>query len=84
MTRLAATRLRDEMTETFNRVAYRGERIILERYGKDLVALVPLSDLKLLEAMEDRIDTEAAQAARADVEVNGTVAWSDLKAELGV
>lgn len=51
MVRLPATQLRDDMTDLLNRVAYGHERIILRRYGKDLVALVPLEDLEVLEAL---------------------------------
>ena len=53
MTRLAITAVRDAFSETVNRVAYRGERIALERHGKTVAALVSADDLKLLQAFED-------------------------------
>ncbi len=34
MTKLATTAVRDTFSETVNRVAYRGERIALERHGR--------------------------------------------------
>lgn len=65
MVRLPATQLRDDMTDLLNRVAYGHERIILRRYGKDLVALVPLEDLEVLEAMG--ATDGSSPAARSDV-----------------
>ena len=46
-----------------NRVAYGKERVILSRRGRDLAAIVPLEDVELLEALEDRLDLDAARAA---------------------
>lgn len=76
-TRITAAKLRDELTDTLNRVAYGGERMVLERYGKELVALIPLRDLELLYDMED---AEEVRAARAEAAVVGTVTLADYKA----
>lgn len=81
MTRLAASLLRKQLADTLNRVAYSGERIILERRGKDVAALVSVEDLGLLEELEDRIDLEAARAALKEP---GSVPWETLKARLGL
>ena len=43
-------------TRRILRVAYKGERIVLERHGKDVAALVSVEDLELLEELEDRTD----------------------------
>ena len=40
---------RRDIAELVNRVAYGGRRIILQRRGKHLAALVPIKDLELLE-----------------------------------
>jgi antitoxin (DNA-binding transcriptional repressor) of toxin-antitoxin stability system len=58
-----------------------GERILLERRGKVVAALVPAADVELLERLEDRLDLEEARAL-ADVEKHGTVSWEKVKAEL--
>ena len=68
MVRLPATQLRDDMTDLLNRVAYGHERIILRRYGKDLVALVPLEDLEVLEALGR---TDGAEPAAGVSDLNG-------------
>ena len=81
MTRLSASAVREEFSETLNRVAYRGERIVLERRGKDVAALVPVEDLELLEQLEDRMDLEAARKALKE---QGSISLDELKAELGI
>ena len=68
MVRLPATQLRDDMTDLLNRVAYGHERIILRRYGKDLVALVPLEDLEVLEALGH---TDGSEPAAGVSDLNG-------------
>ena len=83
MQRIAARRLRQEMSDTLNRVAYRGERLIIERRGKGSAALVPISDLELIEAIEDRIDLEAARRILAD-SGQKPVPWATVKKQLGL
>jgi prevent-host-death family protein len=63
MERLTISEAREDFAETVNRVAYRGERIILHRREKDIVAIVPIEDLAILEEVEDRSDIEAAREA---------------------
>jgi prevent-host-death family protein len=65
-TRLTITEAREDFAETLNRVAYRGERIILHRREKDMVAIISMEDLSLLEELEDRLDIEAAREALAE------------------
>lgn len=81
MIHLAASRVREHFSDTLNRVAYRKERIVLRRRGKDLAAVVPIEDLAFLEDVEDRLDLEAARKALKE---KGTIPWSKLKAELGL
>ena len=81
MTRLAASKLREELADALNRVAYRGERILLQRHGRDVAALVSKEDLAILEALEDRADLEAARLA---LEEPGTTPWEKVKEELGL
>jgi prevent-host-death family protein len=79
MTRLSTSQLREELSEALNRVAYKGERIVLRRHGKDVAALVPMDDLARLEEMEDRADNAAADAALKEIERTGTVAWEQVR-----
>jgi prevent-host-death family protein len=82
MTRLRASKARAQFSDTINRVAYRGERIVLHRRGKDLVAVVPLSDLAALEKLEDQLDLEAAKKALA--EAGERIPYEQVRRELGL
>ncbi len=64
--RIGVATIRNNLADALNRVAYSGERVILERRGKGVAALVSMNDLELLEAAENRVDLEAARQARAE------------------
>jgi prevent-host-death family protein len=81
MTRLRASKARQEFADTLNRVVYGGERIVLARRGRDLAAIVPMGDLELIRALEDRIDLEKAKKALKE---KGSVPWKKVKADLGL
>jgi len=82
MTRMPATEARNRFSDIVNDVAFRRERVILQRHGKDIAAVVPIEDLALLEALEDKIDLDTARKALAEKEP--AVAWAKLKRELGL
>lgn len=75
---------RSNLTEIVNEVAYGGERVILTRKGKELVAIISLEDLEILQALEDKIDFEEAKKALKDIEKHGTVSWEELKRQLNL
>ncbi|WP_180977247.1 type II toxin-antitoxin system Phd/YefM family antitoxin [Fischerella muscicola] len=66
---ISATQARANLQELINRVEYGRERIIIERHGKAVVAIVGLEDLKRLEALEAAINSE--QLRRAVTENDG-------------
>ena len=84
MARLAASKVREGFSDTINRVAYGRERVILHRRGKEVAAVVPMEDLKLLEAIEDRIDLDEARKSLAHGRKHGTIPWEKVKAGLGL
>jgi prevent-host-death family protein len=43
---IPVTEARAQLSDLINRVGYGGERIVLTRHGKPLVALVPAADLE--------------------------------------
>ncbi|MFE4857519.1 type II toxin-antitoxin system Phd/YefM family antitoxin [Streptomyces sp. NPDC056670] len=47
---IPVTQARAELAELINRVVYGGERVVVTRHGKPLVALVSAADLEKLEA----------------------------------
>jgi prevent-host-death family protein len=86
MTRLNVTKAREEFPEIVNRAAYGKERTIVSRRGKDLAAVIPIEDLRLLErlgqAEMDRLDIEDARAALADPGEN--IPLEAVKRDLGL
>ena len=76
------TAAREQFADLVNRVAYGHERVRIVRRGRGLVAVVPIGDLALIEAIEDRIDIEAAEAALADPTNAVRIPWEQVKAEL--
>ena len=87
MTRLNVSKAREEFPDVVNRAAYGKERTIVSRRGKDLAAIIPIEDLRLLELLAqeemDRIDLEDARAALAEAEEKGTIPLRDLMRKLG-
>ena len=79
MTRHSAAKLRGNFSEVINQVAYSKDRVVLTRHGKDLAAVIPIEDYKLLEEMEDRIDIREAKKALTDVKKHGTVSHEELQ-----
>ncbi|MFJ9809623.1 type II toxin-antitoxin system Phd/YefM family antitoxin [Streptomyces sp. NPDC101158] len=49
---IPVTQARAELADLINRVVYGGERVVVTRHGKPLVALVSAADLERLEAAE--------------------------------
>lgn len=65
---IPVTQARAELADLINRVVYGGERVVVTRHGKPLVALVSADDLRRLE------DDAAAAAAAPEEPVISTVA----------
>ncbi|MFD8804238.1 type II toxin-antitoxin system Phd/YefM family antitoxin [Streptomyces sp. NPDC059597] len=49
---IPVTQARAELADLINRVVYGGERVVVTRHGKPLVALVSAADLERLEALD--------------------------------
>src|SRR5262249_50613955 len=79
---VTAVRLRQTLGDTLAHVAYAHERVVVQKNGRDMAALGPIEDLKLLRALEDRIDLKAARAALAEPGANRS--WADVKRDLGL
>jgi prevent-host-death family protein len=48
LARIATSDAREQLAELVNAVAYGGSRVILQRHGKDVAALVSIEDLRRL------------------------------------
>jgi prevent-host-death family protein len=80
---MTVSEARQDFADLVNRVAYGKERVTVVRRGRDVVAIVPMSDVLLLEAIEDELDLAAAQEALADAGKTPNVPWAELRAKLG-
>jgi len=80
MTTVPISEAREHLADLGNRVSLRGERVVVERRGKNLFALVPVEDVELLERLEDQMDLEAIRAARKEP----SVPFAKVKKELGL
>ena len=75
---------RNEFSTVLNRAAFGKERVILARRGKAIAAIVPMDDVKLLRALEDRADLADAIAAEREALEKGTNSLADLKRDLAL
>jgi prevent-host-death family protein len=50
LSRIASSEAREELAELINAVAWSGTRVILQRHGKNVAALVSMDDLEKLAA----------------------------------
>ena len=80
MTTIPISDAREHLSDLGNRVALRGERVIVERRGKNLFALVPVEDVELLERLEDKLDLDAIRAAKDAP----SKPWAEVKKALGL
>jgi prevent-host-death family protein len=70
---------RKNLAELVNRVAYGRERFVVTRHGKGVAALVPLSDVSLLERLRRLLSRKDVKTV---LEKTQTVSWSELKKDL--
>lgn len=84
MTTINVSDARDTFAELVNRVAYGKERVVVQRRGKALVAVVPVEDLEDLEAFEDAADVRAAKEALAEQGDKPGKPLADLKSKYGL
>ena len=82
MAELTTVQARAQLSEVINRAAFAKERLFLTRRGKRIAAIVPIEDIDVLEALEDKIDIEEARASLAEAKKKGTVSWEKLKKDL--
>ena len=83
MRRMTASKARGQFSAVLKRVINRRERIVLNRRGKDVAALVPVEDLTLLEEMEDRQDAEEARRRLQDSR-EVSIPYDQVRKELGL
>lgn len=66
---IPVTQARAELADLINRVVYGGERVVVTRHGKPLVALVSAADLERLEELREPVEDQVVSAVSAVREV---------------
>ncbi len=81
MTTTTITDLRVHIRKLADLVAFKGERIEVQRNGETAFVMVSPEDAALLEALEDKQDLRAAKKALKD---GDRISLDDLANELGL
>lgn len=82
MEHVTTAEARRNMAELLNRAAYGGERFVVTRHGKELVAIVPLEDASLLDRLRGLLVRREFEAALREVAEAHTVPWEEVRREL--
>ena len=75
---------REGFADAINRAAFGNERVLLRRRGRAVAAVIPIDDLRLLEALEDRVDLVDARAALAQANKKGAQTFDAILKDLGL
>lgn len=62
---IPVTQARAELADLINRVVYGGERVVVTRHGRPLVALVSAADLEALEAGHEPAEEQVLRSVSA-------------------
>lgn len=82
MSSMGVTQLRDRIPEIVERVRFEGERILVERHGKPVLAIVSVEDLAFLRKVEDMLDI--VDADEAEAEPGPDIPLDEMKRRLGL
>jgi prevent-host-death family protein len=83
MTSVTAKQLKESPGTVLGRVQYGNERMVVTRHGKEVAVVVSIEDARLLERLEDLLDTHDALAAIEEAEREGTISLDQLRTKLG-
>jgi prevent-host-death family protein len=83
MTTVTASSLKTSHSDILGRVRYGHERITVTYHGKEIAAVVPMEDARLLEKLEEMLDALDALEAIDEAEREGTISLAELRAHLG-
>ena len=69
MIRVSTSDLRKDTADVLNKVAYGGDRVALQRRGKDVAVIVSVEDYELLKVIEDKADLEMIRKIKRNWEI---------------
>ena len=77
------TDAKEQFSDLINQVAHNKERVLLSRRGKDIAAIIPIEDFKLLLTTQDKYDLREALDSFKESRDKGTFTLNQLKEEIG-
>jgi len=84
MATMTVAEAKNRFSDVLRRAEYGGERVIVERHGKPVAAIVSTDDLRRLEAADDAADLRDAEAALAEARRDGTVPLQNVLRKYGL
>ena len=84
MIHATVSELRNSISDLINQVGFKGERVVLTRNRKDVAAMVPIEDLRMIEAIEDKLDVILAKEALAEHGDEDFIPWEQIKSRYGL
>ncbi len=75
---------RDRFSQVINEAAYGAQRVVLTRHGKNVAAVVPISDLDLLNQLERIVDVEAAKKALDEAQKGNALNVEEFRKSIGM
>ena len=75
---------RNDLAELLNRVAYGKQRLVITRHGRELAAVVPVDDLKLMTRLRRFVARKDVARALAALDAGQTSSWEQLRKELAL
>ena len=81
---MTVSEARQAFSEVVMDAAVRKQRVVVTRHGRPAVAVVPIEDLEILEALEDERDAAEIRAALAEGAGQPTITLEALAAREGL
>jgi prevent-host-death family protein len=78
---VSIARARTDFADLINRAAYGKERIVLNRHGKNVCAIVPMESLRALEALE-KLEDAADRKVLPERRREASIPWNKAKKAL--
>ncbi len=82
MTKISVTDARRHWSQVLTSVAFKGERVKLQRNGTDIAAVVSAEDADLLELIEEHLDL--GEVKRRLTDGKKPLSYMDVRAKLGL
>jgi prevent-host-death family protein len=84
VTEVTVADARSGLAELLNRVAYGGERLVITRHGREIAALVPVDDLRLVDRLRRFVTRKDVARALEELDSGRSAPWARLRDELGL